>query len=67
MLIVNNNDVRMFSSSLDRHMMQCNEYGEYEVAKGVPSRLFAAILVRMLIIRVFCCFQGFKVMSVLHN
>lgn len=53
MLIVNNNDVRMFSSSLDRHMMQCNEYGEYEVAKGVPSRLFAAILVCMLIIRVF--------------
>ena len=26
-------------------MIQCNEYGEYEVAKGVPSRLFAAILV----------------------
>lgn len=35
----------MFSSSLDRHMIQCNEYGEYEVAKGVPSRLFSAILV----------------------
>ena len=26
-------------------MIQCNEYGEYEVAKGVPSRLFSAILV----------------------
>ena len=36
---------RMFSPSIDRHMIQCNEYGEYEVAKGVPSRLFAAILV----------------------
>ena len=36
---------RMFGSSVDRHMIQCNEYGEYEVAKGVPARLFAAILV----------------------
>jgi len=27
-------------------MIQSNEYGEYEVAKGIPSRLFAAILVR---------------------
>ena len=36
---------RMFGPSMDRHMIQTNEYGEYEVAKGIPSRLFAAILV----------------------
>ena len=42
---LNTISVRMFSPSVDRHMIQCNEYGEYEVAKGVPSRLFAAILV----------------------
>ena len=31
-------------------MIQTNEYGEYEVAKGIPSRLFAAILVRVVTI-----------------
>ncbi|XP_065897341.1 BTB/POZ domain-containing protein 10-like [Dysidea avara] len=35
---------KMFGPSMDRHMIQTNEYGEYEVAKGIPSRLFAAIL-----------------------
>ena len=42
-------------------MIQCNEYGEYEVAKGVPSRLFSAILV------CFILDKNFRMMSNINH
>ena len=39
---------RMFSSSLDNNFTRPNERGEYEVADGISSTIFRAVLVSVM-------------------